>query len=174
MKISSSAVQTCAIKRSFMLKPFLASAAALTLLAAPAALIARGVGSPAPPGGEQHYVIHVPRITVTTTTVVTTRNRAAAAPLPPPMVERKADDCLRMQRIVAFAVTQRDSVDLMLNDGTRMRAKLGSNCPTLDFYSGFYVRPNPDGKMCVNRDSIRSRSGGSCAIQAFKTLVPRR
>jgi len=156
-----------------MLKPFLASTAALTLLAAPAALIARGVGAPTPIGEEQHYVIHVPRITVTTTTIVT-RNRNAPTPPPPPMIERKGDDCVRMQRIVAFSVTRNDSVDLMLNDGTRMRAKLGSDCPSLGFYSGFYVRPNPDGKMCVNRDSIRSRSGGSCAIQAFRTLVPAR
>lgn len=160
-----------------MLKPFLISAAALTLLAAPAALIARGIGSPARTGevstGEaQHYVIHVPRITITTTTVVTSRRAPAA--LPPPMVERKAPDCIRMDRMVAFAVTQRDSVDLMLNDGTRMRAKLGSNCPSLGFYSGFYVRPNADGKMCAKRDPLRSRSGGSCDIQAFKALVPAR
>ena len=156
-----------------MLKPFLASTAALTLLAAPAALIARGAGAVTPPGEEQHYVIHVPRITITTTTIVT-RTRAAPAPPPAPMVERKADDCIRMQRIVAFAITERDSVDLMLNDGTRMRAKLGNKCPALDFYSGFYLRPNPDGKMCANRDSIRSRSGGSCEIQTFRTLVPAR
>ena len=155
-----------------MLKPFLASTAALTLLAAPAALIARGVGAATLPGEAQHYVIHVPRITVTTTIV--TARRAAPAPPPAAMVERKADDCIRMQRIVAFAITERDSVDLMLNDGTRMRAKLGSKCPALDFYSGFYLRPNPDGKMCANRDSIRSRSGGSCEIQAFRTLVPAR
>lgn len=155
-----------------MLKPFLASTAALTLLAAPAALIARGTGAATPPGEGQHYVIHVPRITVTTTIV--TARRAAPAPPPAPMVERKADDCIRMQRIVAFAIAEKDSVDLMLNDGTRMRAKLGSKCPALDFYSGFYLRPNPDGKMCANRDSIRSRSGGSCEIQAFRTLVPAR
>lgn len=155
-----------------MLKPIVLSAALLTLIAAPAALIARGA-DPAGGGGDQHYVIHVPRITITTTTVV----RGRRAPPPParpavPMVERKADDCLKMRRVVAFAVTQRDSVDLVLNDGTRMRAKLGDKCPSLDFYSGFYVRPNADGKMCAKRDTIRSRSGGSCSIQAFRTLVP--
>jgi len=156
-----------------MLKPFLASAAALALLAAPAALIAHSTGTPLAPGEAQHYVIHVPRITITTTTIVTAR-RTAPPPPPAPMVERKAKDCIRTQRIVAFAVTERDSVDLMLSDGTRMRAKLGSKCPALDFYSGIYIRPNPDGKMCVNRDTIRSRSGGSCEIQGFRTLVPAR
>jgi hypothetical protein len=156
-----------------MLKPFLVSAAAMTLLAIPAALVAHGVREGAASGAAQHYVIHVPRVTVTTTTVVT-RSRTAPAPPPPPMVERKADDCIRMQRVVAFSVTRNDSVDLMLNDGTRMRARLASNCPSLGFYSGFYIRPNPDGKMCANRDAIRSRSGGSCTIQQFRTLVPAR
>ena len=157
-----------------MVKPLLVSAAAFALLAVPAALVARGpdrAGEVAA-GDLQHYVIHVPRITSTTTTVVT-RSRAPAPPPPaPPMVERKADDCIRMQRVVGFAVTRRDSVDLIMNDGTRMRARLGNNCPALGFYSGFYVRPNADGKMCVNRDTIRSRSGGTCSISAFKTLVP--
>lgn len=155
-----------------MLRRFALSAALLTLIAAPAALIARGT-DPAEGERAQHYVIHVPRITITTTTVV----RGNRAPTPPerppvPMVERKADDCIRMQRVVAFSVTQRDSVDLVMNDGTRMRAKLGDRCPSLDFYSGFYIRPNADGKMCARRDTIRSRSGGSCSIQAFRTLVP--
>ena len=150
-----------------MVKPLLVSAAAVALLAVPAALIARGTDA----GGDQHYVIHVPRITITTTTIVT-RSRPTAPPPAPPMVERKADDCIRMQRVVGFAVTRNDSVDLIMNDGTRMRARLGNNCPSLGFYSGFYVRPNADGKMCVNRDTIRSRSGGNCSISAFRTLVP--
>lgn len=151
-----------------MVKVLLVSAAAAVLLAVPAALIARGTDA----GDDQHYVIHVPRLTITTTTVIT-RSRAPQPPPPaPPMVERKADDCIKMQRVVGFAVTRNDSVDLIMNDGTRMRARLGNNCPSLGFYSGFYVRPNADGKMCVNRDTIRSRSGGSCSISAFKTLVP--
>lgn len=158
-----------------MVRPLLISAAAIALLAVPAGLIAHAPnkGAEVAAGDLQHYVIHVPRITITTTTVVRTRARAPAPPPPsPPMVEKKADDCIRMQRVVGFAVTRNDSVDLIMNDGTRMRARLGNNCPSLGFYSGFYVRPNSDGKMCVNRDTIRSRSGGSCSISAFKTLVP--
>ena len=159
-----------------MVRPLLISAAAVALLAVPAALIAHAPDRAAEVAAEdlQHYVIHVPRITITTTTVVRARSRAPTPPPPPapPMVEKKADNCLRMQRVVGFAVTQRDSVDLVLNDGSRMRAKLGRNCPSIGFYSGFYVRPNSDGKMCVNRDAIRSRSGGSCNIEGFRTLVP--
>ena len=55
-----------------------------------------------------------------------------------------------------------------------LRARLGNDCPALGFYSGFYVKANPDKKMCAKRDSIRSRSGRLCAIQSFTSLVPAR
>jgi hypothetical protein len=157
-----------------MLKPVLASVALLTLLAAPAS----AVRPDAPDwsrleGAMQHFVIHVPRMTITQTTVIMRSRPVPAAP-PVMLVERKAKDCLEMRRIVGFGITRPDSVDLVLNDGSRMRARLASNCPSLGFYQGFYVKPNPDMKMCAGRDPIRTRSGGECAIQAFKSLVPSR
>ena len=159
-----------------MLKILLPVAAAWMMLAAPAVPhpLASDMAAGSAGDDPQHYVIHVPRMTITTTTIVTTRSRAPAPPAPPPvaLVEGRATDCVRMQRIVGFAVTRPDSVDLVLNDGSRMRARLGDNCRSIGFYSGFYVRPNPDGKMCVNRDTIRARSGGSCNIQGLRTLVP--
>jgi hypothetical protein len=164
---------------AFMPNPFFPSAAMLMLLAAPAA---PGAPEGVPSGGvaiemtqQQHVVIHVPNVTVSRATVVM-RTRRESAPLPPPATfrEKKADDCLKMERVVGFSVSRPDSVDLMLNDGSRRRAMLGKNCPALGFYSGFYVRPNPDGKMCAGRDSIRSRSGRSCGISEFKALVPTR
>jgi hypothetical protein len=166
-----------------MLRPSILSAALLTLAVAPVALVSAAAPlSPLAAGTDsadldpaQHYVVHVPRITITSTTVVRTNRAPPSAPRAmTPMTERKADDCIRMQRVVAFAVAERHSVDLVMNDGSRMRAKLGDKCPALDFYAGFYIRPNSDGKMCAGRDTIRSRSGGSCNIQAFRTLVPTR
>ena len=74
---------------------------------------------------------------------------------------------------LAGAQISRDGVDLLLRGGKRVRAKLG-RCPPLDYYSGFYVRPGPDGRVCEDRDSIRVRSGGSCDIDSFRTLVPDR
>lgn len=156
------------------MNPVFASAALLMLFAAPAA-------APQPPAPDwarleaamQHFVIHVPRMTITQTTVIM---RSRPVPVAPPvaLVERKAKDCLDMRRIVGFGITRPDSVDLVLNDGSRMRARLGNNCPSLGFYQGFYVKPNPDGKMCAGRDPIRTRSGGECSIQMFKSLVPSR
>ncbi|MCW3836385.1 hypothetical protein ACFQ1E_10835 [Sphingomonas canadensis] len=141
-----------------------------------AALLAVPAAAPASPGGwgvtTQQMVIHVPRMTVTRTTIVT----RSFPRRPPPMVftERKADDCVKLDKIVGFAVSPGDTIELMLSDGKRLRARLGSNCPALGFYSGFYVRPHKDGKMCAKRDSIRSRSGGTCSIDSFRALVPAR
>ncbi len=121
----------------------------------------------------QQVVIQVPRMTVTRTAVITRMPPRAPSP-PPPLVERKADDCVKLDRIVGFSVNQGDSIELLINDGSRLRAKLGSNCPALGFYSGFYVKPHQDGRMCARRDTIRSRSGGTCSIDAFRRLVPAR
>lgn len=156
------------------MNPVFASAALLMLFAAPAA-------APQPPAPDwsrieamaQHFVIHVPRMTITQTTVIMRARPVPAAP-PVMLVERRAKDCLDMRRIVGFGITRPDSVDLVLNDGSRMRARLGNNCPSLGFYQGFYVKPNPDMKMCAGRDPIRTRSGGECPVQAFKNLVPAR
>jgi hypothetical protein len=71
------------------------------------------------------------------------------------------------------AQISREGVDLLLKGGARIRAKL-QRCPPLDYYSGFYIRPGPDGRICQDRDTIRVRSGASCEIDVFKILVPDR
>ncbi len=71
------------------------------------------------------------------------------------------------------AQISREGVDLLLKGGARVRAKL-QRCPPLDYYSGFYIRPGRDGRICQDRDTIRVRSGGSCEIDVFKSLVPAR
>lgn len=88
--------------------------------------------------------------------------------------EKKAPRCIPLKSLAGASVTRRDSVDLMLRGGTRLRAKLEDDCPALDFYEGFYIKPTQDGKMCAERDMIHSRSGGQCEISRFRTLVPDR
>ncbi len=53
-----------------------------------------------------------------------------------------------------------------------MRAVLEDQCPALDYYSGFYVVPPPDGKICADRDSIHTRSGADCEVDKFRALTP--
>jgi hypothetical protein len=97
------------------------------------------------------------------------------APPPDPhrWVEKKGPKCMPMGGVAGAEVTGPDQVDLVRGDGTRLRAKLDERCPSLDFYSGFYLRQTADGMVCAGRDSFRSRSGGSCQIAAFKALRTR-
>ena len=162
-----------------MLNPLLASSALLMVLAAPAA-------APQPPApdwnaaaatlSQQQVVIHVPQVTFTSRTTIITRSLPMPAPPPaaPMLVERKAKDCVKAEKILGYEWTRPDSVDLILNDGSRLRAKLGAGCPAIGFYGGFYLKRNADGKMCAKRDSLRSRSGATCDIQQFRSLVPAR
>jgi hypothetical protein len=142
----------------------IAAAGLALLLAAPAASPVVSADAAAAPVFQQHVSIHVPRMTVTTTTTIVVREA-------PAMAERRAKSCVEMGRIQGFTVNAADSVDLILEDGSLLRAKLGSECPALGFYSGAYLKPTKDSKFCAGRDALRSRSGRTCPVQAFKNLV---
>jgi hypothetical protein len=152
-----------------MLNPLIASSSLLLLLAAPAS-------PPQPLDWElatamlqqQRITVHVPRLTVRRATIVVRTTRPTA------LVEKKADDCVKMEDLAGFSVNRFDSVDLVLKNGSLLRAKLGNDCPALGFYSGFYVKAHKDKKMCAKRDAIRSRSGRLCSVQSFAALVPAR
>ncbi len=119
---------------------------------------------------QQHIVIRVPR-----PDPVRRISAPPPAPLPPiAWVEKRTDDCVSVDALSGAAIIRSDSVDLVLSGGRRVRAKLGSECPALDFYAGFYVKPNKDGKVCAKRDVFRSRAGGECRIRSFRALTPER
>ena len=90
--------------------------------------------------------------------------------------EKKGPRCLQARTISGAALLGQQSVDLVLRNGTRLRARLASSCPALDYYYGFYITPGTDGMVCADRESIRSRAGGQCEIDAFRLLhaVPKR
>lgn len=97
-------------------------------------------------------------------------------PLPRPVAEWKESRgarCVSPGQIAAATVNGPRTVDFILRDRTRLRAKLQNNCPALDYYSGFYLKPNADGKVCSDRDAVHARSGGACEIDAFRKLTPR-
>jgi hypothetical protein len=101
--------------------------------------------------------------------------RVPARQPPPERIEWKEKNGPKCIPAAALggALISRQGVDLLLRGGKRVRAKL-SRCPPLDYYSGFYVRPGADGRVCEDRDTIRVRSGGSCEIDRFRSLVPAR
>ncbi|HEY0621807.1 hypothetical protein [Sphingomonas sp.] len=158
-----------------MVNLLLAATTALLLPSAPpaegrkAAPAATGTARLAQVRIQQHFVIRVPRPDSVR------RVSAPAAPLPPiAWVEKDSDKCVKIQSLAGATITRPDSVDLFLSGGKRVRARLGNECPALDFYTGFYVKPTKDGMVCAKRDAFRSRSGGECRIKAFRTLVPQR
>lgn len=94
---------------------------------------------------------------------------------PAPIVEWKEGKgvkCVATGAIAGATLLGRDSVDLILRDNSRVRARLENSCPALDYYHGFYISPNPDGMICADRDVIRSRVGGQCEIERFRSLAP--
>lgn len=88
--------------------------------------------------------------------------------------ERRGPRCVPAGQIVGATLIGQNSVDLLMRDRSRLRARLESRCPALDFYRGFYVDANADGRICADRDSIRSRAGGACGIDVFRNLTPER
>lgn len=88
--------------------------------------------------------------------------------------EGKRRKCVSARSVAGATLLGRNSVDLILRDNSRIRAKLQNSCPALDYYNGFYISPNADGMICADRDVIRSRVGGECEIDSFRSLTPKR
>ena len=102
--------------------------------------------------------------------------RVPVRPEPPPSIEwieHKGPKCIHSSEIRGAFLSGSDHVDFVMAGRRLLRAELDESCPALDFYNGFYLTSD-DGKICVRRDSIRSRMGGTCGIEKFRRLVPKR
>ena len=98
------------------------------------------------------------------------------APAPPSIEwdEKKGPRCIAIRSIQSAALGERSSVDLILNNGQRYRARFDKQCRAADFYAGFYIEPTGDGSLCAGRDDIQARSGSACEVDSFKRLVRER
>jgi hypothetical protein len=85
--------------------------------------------------------------------------------------EGRGPRCIAMRSVAGATLLGANSVDLVLRDSSRVRARLEAGCVGLDFYRGFYVDGAADGMICADRDSIRSRMGGQCEIEQFRSLT---
>lgn len=128
-------------------------------------LLAAGAPAAAPPARPAQYGQTVVREQV----IIRFRQ---TAPTRVEWKEGKGPKCVPARAIVFATLVGKSSVDLILRNRQRVRAKLESSCPALDYYYGFYITPNPDGLVCEDRDNIRSRMGGACGIDDFKSLEP--
>jgi hypothetical protein len=82
------------------------------------------------------------------------------SPRLPKMIERKMDKCVPMSAIAGGRPQAGSRLLLFLRDKRMIAANLEKACSARDFYSGFYVdKPNPDGRLCVDRDRILARNG---------------
>lgn len=96
----------------------------------------------------------------------------AAVPAPVRYREKKGPKCVDVADMGGAMIVEPGAVDLVMEGGKRLRARLDDDCGPMDFYSGFYLRPAADGRVCAKRDVIRMRSGASCEIATFRTLLP--
>jgi hypothetical protein len=86
--------------------------------------------------------------------------------------EHKGPTCIPIAAVRRALLSAPEQVDFILGNGSRVRAKFDKDCPALDFYGNFYLQ-SPDAQLCVERDAIHSRMGGSCPIKRFRLLEPR-
>ena len=142
--------------------PRLLRVGALLLLVA-----ATGGAAPAQDGSRP---VVVAQMSIEQSLIVRVPRRTPIKPLK--WKSKKGPKCVPMAAIAGAAVVAEDAIDLVLRGGQRLRAHFSSNCPALDYYSGFYILPTEDGNICADRDVIRTRSGGQCEITKFRRLIP--
>lgn len=98
------------------------------------------------------------------------------APVPQPELstrfeERKMGKCVQVDRIAGVQTGSGTRLLLFLRDRRIISVNLEKACSARDFYSGFYVEKNEDGKLCISRDKLQSRSGAKCEVARMRQLV---
>ncbi len=96
---------------------------------------------------------------------------APQKPIGPQFIERKIGRCLPVSRIAGVQSRGGNDILLFLRDRRIISARLERACRARDFYSGFYLSPSKDGKLCVQRDALQSRSGANCKLTRIRQLV---
>lgn len=86
-------------------------------------------------------------------------------------VEKKTDKCLAVEGIAGVQTGSGNRLLLFLRDKKIITINLEKACRARDFYSGFYIEKNKDGKLCVKRDRLHSRNGVKCEVERMRQLV---
>ena len=114
------------------------------------------------------------RLIVRITPFTASREMLAAlprAPLASRFREKKVGKCVPVAGIAGVQIGGDDRLMLFMRDQRMIGASLEKACRARDFYSGFYLERNGDGRLCVDRDMIHSRSGASCSLSRLRQLV---
>jgi hypothetical protein len=113
-------------------------------------------------------------IRITPRSAPTQRNMLYELPdsaIGPRFVERRVGDCVKAKRISGVQTDVGNRLLLFMNDSRIISATLERSCRARDFYSGFYLSQSDDGKLCVKRDTLQSRSGANCKLARLRELV---
>lgn len=89
----------------------------------------------------------------------------------PRFEERDKEKCLPLQGIAGVQTGSGNRLVLFLRDQRMISVNLEKSCRARDFYSGFYVEKNKDGRLCVERDKLQSRTGARCEVETMRNLV---
>ena len=89
----------------------------------------------------------------------------------PRFIERKIGKCLNAGEIAGVQANGGNRLILFMRDRRMISAELERACRARDFYSGFYLSRNEDGKVCVDRDTLLSRSGANCRLTRVRQLI---
>ena len=117
---------------------------------------------------EQRVVIRVsPRRPARQNLTASSPRRSA----PKPLVERKIGKCINMNKIGAVQPTNDNRLMLYMRDQRLIAANLEKACSARDFYQGFYVEPSKDGKLCIDRDKLQSRTGAKCELSRIRQMI---
>lgn len=111
------------------------------------------------------------RIRVEETIIRVTPAPKSPDPRKPVVTEKPFGKCIAVAELGRVIVSGSSTLDLVTRSMGRIRAYLGDRCPAQHYYSGFYYQRPEDGKLCVGRDTLHSRSGMQCDIDRLVRLA---
>lgn len=85
--------------------------------------------------------------------------------------ERSKEKCVPLGDIAGVQTGSGNRLVLFMRDQRLISVGLEKSCRASDFYAGFYVEKSKDGRLCVSRDKLRSRTGASCEVDVMRQLV---
>ena len=85
--------------------------------------------------------------------------------------ERRMSKCIPLEAIAGVQTGSGNRIVLFLRDTRMVSVSLDKSCRARDFYSGFYVERPKDGRLCIERDQLRARTGATCEIERLRELV---
>lgn len=79
--------------------------------------------------------------------------------------------CVPVESIAGVRPAKGNRLLLFMRDSRVLSAELDHRCHAEDFYPGFYLERNEDGRLCQSRDWLQSRAGANCQITGFSRLI---